>query len=372
MKKFAIFLPQFHSFPENDEWWGKGFTEWTKVRSAKSLYKNHVQPREPLNGFYYNLLDKKVMEWQSALLKKYRIDGMAYYHYYFNGKLLMEKPVENLLEWKDIDQSYFFYWANHSWNRAWEGKRTLLIEQTYGKEEDWEEHFKYLLKFFVDSRYEKYNNKPLFAIFNTFSEERDMLSYFNKRCIEEGFSGIFVIQTLSDGTNYPNSFNSLLTHIPDEVEHAVYIREPNFAQTFSEHLTDNISIHNFCAAERKLRAYIGQKTKNGSFIKKYNANKLLDRIDHLDFSNLHTHIVPGIFFEWDNTPRHEYRGYIIKAIDKQHFMHEMDKASDSRYVLFNAWNEWAEGMMLEPTKDLEYRYLEWIKEWTEKNEGYAH
>lgn len=368
MKKFAIFLPQFHTFPENDEWWGKGFTEWVKVKNAKSLYNGHVQPQEPLDGNYYNLLDKDVMIWHSELLKKYKIDGFAYYHYYFCGKLLMETPAENLLKWTDIDQKFFFYWANHSWNRAWEGKRTLLIEQTYGSESEWEKHFQYLLKFFKDERYEKVDNKPVFAIFNTFSEEKEMLSYFNRRCIEEGFSGIYVIQTLSDGTNYPDSFDVLLTHIPAEVASAIYIREPNFAQTYSEHLTKNISIHNICAAERKIRAVIGQKTKNGLWIKKYNGNKLLNRISHIKFDDKQTTIIPGIFFQWDNTPRHEYRGYIITPIDKTHFMSEMDKAANAPCILINAWNEWAEGMMLEPTGENEYKYLEWIQEWSQKHE----
>lgn len=368
MKKFAIFLPQFHTFPENDQWWGKGFTEWVKVRGAKPLYKGHMQPQKPINNNYYNILDKEVIVWHTELLKKYKIDGMAFYHYYFKGKLLMETPAENLLKWTDIDQNFFFYWANHSWNRAWEGKRTLLIEQTYGEVQDWENHFKYLLPFFQDERYEKNNNKPVFAIFNTFPEEKRMLSYFNKRCIEEGFDGIYIIQTLSDGTNYPHSFNQLLTFIPDEVSRAIYIREPNFSQTYSEHLTDNLSLHNLCAVERKIRASLGQKTKKGVFIKKYDGNRLLDRISHLDFKRWNMEIVPGIFFQWDNTPRHEYRGYIIFPIDKDHFMKEMDKSQQSPYVLINAWNEWAEGMMLEPTTRDGYKYLEWIREWSIKNE----
>lgn len=114
MRLFAFNLPQFHSIPENDEWWGKGFTEWVNVKNAKPLYKGHVQPVHPLNGNYHNLLDKSTMEWQTELLKQYGLTGMIYYHYYFCGKLLLEKPVENLLGWKDIDQPFFFCWANHT------------------------------------------------------------------------------------------------------------------------------------------------------------------------------------------------------------------------------------------------------------------
>ena len=132
MKKFAFFLPQFHEIPENDKWWGKGFTEWTNVKNARSLFKGHVQPKHPLNDNYYNLLDKSTVEWQTKLMNQYGIDGFIYYHYYFTGKLLLEKPAENLLKWKDIPQNFFFCWANHTWNRSWEGKTDILLEQKYG------------------------------------------------------------------------------------------------------------------------------------------------------------------------------------------------------------------------------------------------
>ena len=89
MKKFAFFLPQFHEIPENDKWWGKGFTEWTNVKNARSLFKGHVQPKHPLNDNYYNLLDKSTVEWQTKLMNQYGIDGFIYYHYYFTGKLLL-------------------------------------------------------------------------------------------------------------------------------------------------------------------------------------------------------------------------------------------------------------------------------------------
>ena len=97
MKKFAIYLPQFHEIEENNLWWGKGFTEWTNVKSAQKLFDNHIQPQIPLEKNYYNLLDKKTVEWQTNIANKYGVDGFVYYHYYFEGKLIMEKPAENIL-----------------------------------------------------------------------------------------------------------------------------------------------------------------------------------------------------------------------------------------------------------------------------------
>ena len=138
MKIFAFFLPQFHTIPENDLWWGKGFTEWTNVKTAKPLFLGHKQPVHPLNNRYYNLLEKETVEWQTSLLHQYSIDGLIYYHYYFDGKLLLEQPAENLLKWKEINQPFFFCWANHPWRKTWNGSSEILMPLTYGDEAGWE------------------------------------------------------------------------------------------------------------------------------------------------------------------------------------------------------------------------------------------
>ena len=136
-------MPQFHEIPENNEWWGDGFTEWINVKKAQPLFKGHLQPKHPLNNNYYDLMSKKTVEWQTSLMHKYGIYGMIYYHYYFCGRMLLEKPAENLLRWKEIDQPFFFCWANHTWNRSWKGSKEVLLEQTYGDETDWKRHFDY-------------------------------------------------------------------------------------------------------------------------------------------------------------------------------------------------------------------------------------
>ena len=144
MKIIAFYLPQFHEFRENDEWWGKGFTEWTNVKSAKPLYKGHNQPKVPYGEKYYNLLDTETLRWQSKLAKEYGVYGFCYYHYWFDGKMLMNRPMELLLENTDITQKFCICWANEKWTKAWAKKeRTVLIDQTYGNEKDWKEHFEY-------------------------------------------------------------------------------------------------------------------------------------------------------------------------------------------------------------------------------------
>ena len=165
MRIIAFYLPQFHNIPENDEWWGDGFTEWVNVKKAEPIYEGHEQPRVPLDGNYYNLLDDDVKIWQAELAKKYGIYGFCYYHYWFNGKLLLEKPMEQMLENKKVDLPFCVCWANEPWTRAWVGEKKVLIGQEYGTEKEWKEHFDYMLPFFRDDRYIKEDNRPLYVIY---------------------------------------------------------------------------------------------------------------------------------------------------------------------------------------------------------------
>lgn len=352
-KKYAFYLPQFHTIPENDEWWGEGFTEWVNVKKAKPLFKNHNQPLIPLNNNYYCLLDKKTVEWQTTLMKSYGVDGFIYYHYYFTGKKLLEKPAENLLKWTDIDQPFFFCWANHSWNRSWEGKKNILLEQKYGTVAEWEEHFRYLLPFFKDSRYEKKDNKPLFMIFQPeFAEMKEMVNYFNRRCVESGFNGIAIIETLHDINTVINKPN-----LTEPVEF-YFCREP----AISKNIYENDKRYYFRRGIKKILRIVNKSILHKPAITKYNGNILyncsMKRINYSDKK-----LIPGMFFSWDNTPRHMDRGYVITPPSESTISSFFEYIHDSEYVFINAWNEWAEGMVLEPTINDGYRYLEMIKKY---------
>ena len=352
MKIFAFYLPQFHEIPENNEWWGKGFTEWTNVKKAQQLCRNQIQPKVPLNNNYYNLLDVETVQWQTQLMDKYRVDGLIYYHYYFEGRKLLEKPAENLLKNKNINQKFFFCWANHSWNRAWKGSREVLLEQTYGDESAWEEHFQYLLPFFKDVRYEKKNNKPLFMIFRPdFKEKNDIVDYFNKRCIDEGFNGIHIFETCYaiHGEGY-RAFRDNLNPISN-----VFFRQ----SWLGEHLIRKYKIYS------RIRAKLA-KMGLGSYIFTMSGDKCLKA--SMQYKSEFSDATPGLFFEWDNTPRHGKRGYIITPVTHPVFEKYMNHFRNSEYMFVNAWNEWCEGMILEPTEENGYKYLEWIKKWKEEQE----
>lgn len=183
MKILAMYLSQYHRVKENDEWWGEGYTDWISTKRAVSLFKGHNEPRVPQDNNYYDLLSKETMIWQANLMHQYDIDGMCIYHYWFkDGYQILEKPAENLLQWKDINMPYCFCWANETWARTWanipganswydnekaeiKDEKAVLLEQQYGNYSDWKKHFEYLLPFFKDERYLRLEDKPIFLFY---------------------------------------------------------------------------------------------------------------------------------------------------------------------------------------------------------------
>ena len=198
MKLICFYLPQFHEIPENNDAWGNGFTEWTNVKKCRPLYIGHRQPRVPLHNNYYNLLDIKIMERQSALAQRAGIYGFCFYHYWFNGRLVLEKPVRNWLKNKNIRTHFCFCWANEPWTKTWHGaggNKEILIPQTYGGSEEWDRHYCYFREYFLDERYIRYQNKPVLLIYRlkNISDFNRMIQYWNACAKKDGFDGIFLI-----------------------------------------------------------------------------------------------------------------------------------------------------------------------------------
>ena len=203
-KVIAFYLPQYHEIPENNVWWGEGFTEWTNVKKGKPLFKTHYQPKIPYGKKYYCLLDSKIQEWQSEIALEAGIYGFCYYHYWFNGKLLLEKPAENMLKNSKIKIKFCMSWANEPWTKTWTGKnKEVLMPQRYGGEDEWRKHLEYLLPFFKDSRYILRNNRPVFLIYRAENVYKcdEMIKYWEKILIKEGFDGIYIIETLTGWQN---------------------------------------------------------------------------------------------------------------------------------------------------------------------------
>lgn len=357
IKLIAWHLPQYHCIPENDEWWGKGFTEWTNVKRAVPLFDGHLQPRVPLDKYYYNLLDKRTLEWQAMLTRKYGVYGLCFYHYWFNGKLLLEKPVEQLLNYKEIDINFCFSWANEPWSRSWRGNtKDIIMPQEYGDQVEWKAHFKYLLPFFRDSRYIKEDGKPILLIYRTESIPKcdKMIKYWNKLAIDEGLPGIYIVETLNYMQNKTCCAESK----------AIVYMEP----TLKEKRTLRWGIKR-----------IGYKIKIGFFkacgikcpiIENY--DKVWKKIINRKYPKVEKKIFLGAFVGWDDSPRKQYRSRVIRGGTPEKFGYYLEKQilkakqMRSSYIFINAWNEWAEGTYLEPDELFKYGYLEQIKKITSK------
>jgi lipopolysaccharide biosynthesis protein len=353
-KIIALHLPQFHTIPENDEWWGKGFTEWTNTKKAKPLFEGHNQPREPLNDNYYNLLDKEAIKWQVELAKKYGVHGFCYYHYWFEGKLLLEKPVEILLEEKEIDFPFCFCWANGSWTRTWNGaEKDVIMPQLYGDESDWKDHFNYLIKFFKDPRYIKVDNKPMLVLYisSAMSNGDEMIKLWNKLCIEEGFDGIYVVEEVNSHQSDYCLKNS-----------EAYIEfEPLYTvSTLNKLSKTRLQVR----AKQALRKFLGLNI----VWQVYNYDSIWNKILNRRRTAKDKKVFLGAFVDWDNTARRGIDSLIFTDVTPEKFGYYLKKqieiANDikSEYLFINAWNEWAEGTYLEPDKKNGYKFLEQVKE----------
>ena len=372
MKIIAFYLPQFHSIPENDEWWGKGFTEWVNVKAAKPLFTGHQQPRIPLNKNYYNLLDDDVIKWQIDLAKKYGVYGFCFYHYWFDGHLLLEKPLENFLHNSELNHPYCICWANEDWTNAWKAKTGIktLIHQTYGKKKAWKEHFDYLLQFFRDPNYIIEENKPFFVIYRPeiIPCLNDMLDYWNELAMLAGFAGMtYAYQQLS----------YYIMHDKDESRFSYNIEyQPNFAR---------YDLQNNQERSLRLLAFKFRTLVRNALTKidKHCGSNLLAKVAKNalkteDYEQLCREIIkrkpsnkaniksiPGMFVGWDNTPRHHNGGRVCLNSTPEKFEYylreEIQNAKDNYHqdmMFIFAWNEWAEGGYLEPDEKNGYGYLE--------------
>lgn len=361
LKKIAFYLPQFHSIPENDRWWGDGFTEWTNVKNSKPQFRGHIQPEQPLNDNYYNLLEEDVQEWQSQLALDYGIDGFCYYHYWFEGKLLLEKPMENMLTNSNIKIPFCICWANETWSRTWDGQESeILIKQNYSESETaWKLHFDYLLPFFKDERYIKHNGCPMLIIYkpHLISNCQNMIAYWKELAKENGFSDLYVGYQHCSSSDYDLKTLGLDFGIAFEPFYSVFeiIKETSTLQGKINYLFKNP--HN-------ILYYLQHKLLN--IPKKYNYDEIWNRIN---CRKLNENVYPGMFMSWDNTPRRGAHANIFYKSSPEKFhmygsqlLGEYVKKNSNGYIFINAWNEWAEGAHLEPDVVNGYKYLEAIKD----------
>jgi len=354
---YALYLPQFHETPENNEWWGKGYTEWNAVKDAKSLYKGHLQPRTPINDNYYDLSDETgdTWRWQVSLASQYGINGFCIYHYWFkNGKKMLEKPMEILHDHKDINISYFICWANEPWKRTWYGNSgQILLEQEYGDKNEWINHYKYLREFFLDPRYTKINNKPIVAIYKTADIEclPDMKQCWDNLATQDGFDGIYIL--------------GAKTGLEQEKRSGVVEGEYLFEPAFTMHYQYGVYALIKKASYRIIHKILNIVTKKEYLEDKEDMRDLYRSIEKpknlvsIDFYY-------GLCPSWDNTPRKQYKGCVFvnssPRLFKEKLVDLLTRDDSGDMLIINAWNEWSEGAYLEPDCIYKYEYLQAIRD----------
>ncbi len=355
MKLIAFYLPQYHRIPENDKWWGEGFTEWTNVKKAKPLFLGHNQPRVPLHHQYYNLLDDTVMEKQMRLAKKYGISGFCFYHYWFNGRKLLEQPVEHLLLNRNAKLPFCMAWANEPWTKTWHGpggEMEVLIRQQYGGQPEWEEHFNYLLRFFRDERYIKIDNKPMFLIYRSGSITRckAMLQYWDQLAQRNGFAGLYPVdmQTYRETKANRNAFAATVDFEPSKwrrnetVQSTILIE---WKEAFMKYFYKTSLLNRFLCFRPNYDTV--------------NREMLAAKHGKNEFR--------GVFVDYDDTARRGKRATIFRGSTpkkfekylKQTIQKSLEEGND--YIFINAWNEWGEGNYLEPDIKHGYAYLHAVK-----------
>lgn len=341
---------------------GGGFTEWTNVKKSKPQFKGHYQPEVPLNDNYYCLLDSKVQEEQSQLALKYGIDGFCYYHYWFEGKMLLEKPMENMLHNPNIKVPFCICWANETWSRTWDGsEKTILIKQNYNEDENgWKRHFDYLLQFFKDERYILDDGRPILIIYKPYLIEncKEMILYWRKLAKREGFKDLFI------GYQYPKCFAFDMEDlgfdfgIEFEPLYTSYINNESKCNTVLKKIFYNVVHPSILISNIKYK--IG-------YPKIHNYDKVWKSI--LNRKPSKDNICAGAFPSWDNTPRRGNHSSIYKNSSpdkfkfylKKQIQHAQEKYG-MNYLFINAWNEWAEGAHLEPDDKNKFGYLEAVRE----------
>ncbi len=359
-KLLSIYLPQFHAIPENDKWWGEGFTEWTNVKRGRPFYPGHYQPRQPLHDDYYDLSNLRVLERHTRLARKAGIYGFCFYHYYFQGRTLLEKPIEDYRDKSKEQFPYCLIWANQSWTRTWYRANIgnkVLLQQEYGKKEDWEKQFYYLLPFFRDSRYIKVDNKPVYIIYlpQDIPCRRRMFELWQKMAKENGFDGLYLI-AMSTGAGKDKRCRLYDAFMEFEPLSTI-CGDRSWRHCLQDWKGDHI--RNMCPGQFGVRNWIWSKNVF--------SNRYLCRCIEKKAKKSESQTFPGVFAGWDNTSRKDEEGIIVTGSTPHRFQKHLCRIlsiagkQKKEFVFLNAWNEWSEGAYIEPDKKYGWGYLKAVK-----------
>lgn len=355
VRALAFYLPQFHPIPENDEWWGKGFTEWTNVGKAKRYFPGHYQPRVPADLGYYDLRVPETREAQANMAREYGIEGFIYWHYWFgNGKRLLERPFNEVLASGKPDFPFALAWANESWKGFWHGleDRNMLIEQTYPGDEDYINHFNAILPALKDPRYITCEGMPLLFIYHPWQipDGAHFIELWQSLARKNGLRGI-CFAGLRDGVFDSKKAYDALSELK------------NYGYSF-------LNVQNFfnyasrSILQRAYRKFVCSKFHLVPDLLPYKSEDFESPIDGCE------DVIPNVFSNWDHTPRTKREGRVMIGSTPEMFKAVLKKAVDGiqhkpfekRFITIKSWNEWAEGNYLEPDLRYGHSYLQAVKD----------
>jgi len=332
----AFYLTQFHPTPENDLWWGKGFTEWTNVTKAKPLFDGHYQPHLPSDFGFYDLRLRETRRDQIKTAKQYGIDGFCYHYYWFSGQRILNQPLDDMLSDKESDMPFCLCWANENWTRRWDGAdHELLIAQKYLPDDDLN-FIKSLVPFFEDSRYIRVDGKPYLIVYipQHLPDAKKTLNIWREYCLSIGLGEIHICAALTHGNeNYDQyGFDSGVEFPPHNLRSANMNEQVKFYDAFKGNVFQYSTI-----ADRYLK-------------RKYSGAK----------------VFKTVFPSWDNTARTKERALIVLSGHPENYEFWLSSTIDlvkenqdgEQLVFINAWNEWAEGCHLEPDRSFGHGFLE--------------
>lgn len=337
VRLIAFYLTQFHPVPENDQWWGKGFTEWTNVAKAKPLFDGHYQPHLPTDFGFYDLRVRATRHDQIRTAKQYGIDGFCYHYYWFSGTRLLNQPLDDMLADPDSDMPFCLCWANENWTRRWDGaEHQVLIAQQYLPDDDLR-FIESLVPYLKDPRYITLDGAPILVVYRPqhLPDPRRTAQVWRDYCRGIGIERIHLCAALTHGNEgYAHfGFDSGVEFPPHNLQTRNYADSIIFHERFAGNYQNYIDI---------ARTYLERTYPSANVFR-------------------------GVFPAWDNTPRTGNRAVIVGNTSPDNYEHWLDGAiratrrdfpQQPRLVFINAWNEWAEGCHLEPDCRYQREYLE--------------
>jgi len=371
VKLLAMYFPQLHAIPENDAWWGKGFTDWANVRKARPQFRGHYQPRVPQGGNYYDQSRKETLAWQIDLARRHGLYGFCHYHYWFDGKQLLETPTNLVMasKEKEFDFPFCLAWANETWSRRWDGRdHHILQEQTHRPDPAlWKAHFEYLFRAWSDERSVRVDGKPVFLVYRAhrITQIDRMFDLWREEAHRRGLPGLYLVAM----KQYEFPVPEVLKHFDATMQFQPFesIYSPDFEKPALE-------TSRALAPVRMLP----DKVQDALRAIRY---RFFSGLTFYDYDMVWKHILkverdggipafPGAFVDWDNTARYRNRARIFKGASPERFAYwfrqlveiTAQRPHPEHLIFLNAWNEWAESTYLEPDERYGTKYLEAVRD----------